>query len=514
MKYQLYPWQDACLKRWQRNQQHGIVNVITGAGKTYLALAACKLLEEQVTRARLRVTIVVPSASLLTQWALALREFFGDQVSRRDIGLYYGGRRDTPDRPFMIYVINSARYSLARHVVSNLEQGFTVFLIADECHRYIGGENQKIFEFLPFTRTCPQQYASLGLSATPGLGRPENASVLIPALGPEIFRYGFKEAREDETLCPYVAFHTQLSFTDPEKMAYEDLSNRMRKTYCSLISHFPGLKGLDHSAFFRRLFQLANEKGSGAGLARLYLNCSHKRKHLTSDAYSRTRCVLKLIDLLDQSARLIIFGERIEQADILYRLLDKLYPNQAARFHSAMAPAARKLALERFKDGQVRILISCRALDEGFDVPSADVGIVMSSASVNRQRIQRLGRILRRFEGKEIASLYYLYIAESSEEATYFPVEDQTSAVCELSYHWENDTFSHPLYEKKARSALRSFKRRKPAPGLLEEAENCFSRGMIRPDWKLGREYCLRKIETADTVEERNYWICMKQLNA
>ena len=512
MKYRLYPWQEECLKKWKKKQYHGIINVVTGAGKTYLALAAAKCLKEQVGTARLRIKIVVPTASLLTQWALAIRNFFDGAISRREIGLYYGSRRDTPDHLFMIYVINSARYSLARHIVKDLEDGFTVFLIADECHRYTGSENQKIFEFLPFTAACPQRYASLGLSATPGLNRPENASVLIPALGPEIFRYGFKEAREDDTLCPYVVFHIALSFTPQEKKEYEELSRHMSSTFRSLISYYPSLKDLRGSEFFRALFRLANDNGNYAYLARLYLNSSHKRKHLTSDAMARLGCVLKLIGLLDKSARIIIFGERIEQADALYEKLDHIYPNQAARYHSAMDPGARKLALERFQHNEVRILISCRALDEGFDMPSANVGIVMSSASANRQRIQRLGRILRRYEGKEIASLYYLYIAESSEEASYFSVEAQTAAVCELSYGWENNIFSHPAYETQARLAMRKFRREKMDADLTEEAGHCFSLGIIRPDWRMGKEYCAKKMDAAKTVQERNYWICMKQI--
>lgn len=512
MKHQLYSWQEECLKKWQKKQRHGIVNVVTGAGKTYLALAAAKQLEEQVTRSCLRIKIVVPTASLMAQWAFAIRNFFDGTVSRRDIGLYYSSRKDAADHLFMIYVINSARYSLARHVVRDLEEGFTVFLIADECHRYIGSENRKIFEFLPFANACPDQYASLGLSATPGLNRSENASVLIPALGPEIFRYGFKEAEEDKTLCPYVAFHIALSFTLQEKTEYEEISGRMRRTYRSLISYYPSLKGLSSSEFFRILFQIANENGKYSYLARLYLNSSHQRKNLTSEAQSRIQCVLKLIGLLDKNAKIIIFGERIEQANILYKRLDRLYPHQTVRYHSAMDLNVRKLALERFHDGEARILISCRALDEGFDVPSANVGIVMSSASVNRQRTQRLGRILRQYDGKEIASLYYLYIAESSEEAFYFPVESQTAAVCELSYYGENDIFSHPAYEVQARAAMGRFKREKPDPHLLKEAGECFSRGLIRPDWLMGKAYCAKKINAAATVSERNYWICMKQI--
>ena len=512
MKYRLYPWQEECLKKWQKKQYHGIIHVVTGAGKTYLALAAAKRLRDQGDPARLRIKIVVPTASLLTQWTFAIRDFFDGGVSRREIGLYYSGRQDTPDHPFMIYVINSARYSLARHILKDLEDGFTVFLIADECHRYVGSENKKIFDFLPFADAFPGQYASLGLSATPGLSRPENASVLIPALGPEIFRYGFKEAEKDKTLCPYAAFHIALSFTPDERKEYDKLSEHMSRTFRSLVFYYPSLKGLRSSEFFRSLFQIANEKGNSAYLARLYLNSSHKRKNLTSDAAARIRCVLKLIGLLDKNAKIIIFGERIEQADMLYEKLDRIYPNQAARYHSAMDTDARKLALERFHHNEVRILISCRALDEGFDVPSANVGIVMSSASVNRQRVQRLGRILRRYEGKEIASLYYLYIAESSEEASYFTVEAQTAAVCELSYRWENDTISHPAYEKRARTAMEQFRREKMDASRLEEARHCFSLGIIRPDWQIGTAYCAKKADAAKTVSERNYWICMKQI--
>lgn len=512
MEYRLYPWQETCLKEWQKKQYHGIVNVVTGAGKTYLALAAAKHLKDQCAMPCLRIKIVVPTASLLEQWSLSIRNFFGEAVSHRDIGLYYSGRRDTPDHLFMIYVINSARYSLARHIVKDIEEGASVFLIADECHRYTGTENRKIFDFLPFTSACPERYASLGLSATPGLNRPENAAVLLPALGPEIYRYGFKEAEEDETLCPYAAFHIALSFTLAEKTDYENLSRNMNKTFRNLISHYPSLKGTGRSGFFRALCQIAGGNEPSNHLARLYLKLAHKRKILTSNATSRLQCVMKIIELLDKSARVIIFGERIEQADLLYQKLGHLYPHQVARFHSAMTSDARKLALQRFHDGEVRILISCRALDEGFDVPSANVGIVMSSTSVNRQRTQRLGRILRRYEGKEIASLYYLYIAESSEEISYFPSGSPAAAICELSYCQDDDTLSHPAYEDWARAAMQRFRSEKPDRSLLSEASDCFHRGIIRPDWLMGKAYCEKKIKTAKTVSERNYWICMKQI--
>lgn len=511
MKYRLYSWQERCLKSWKKHKNHGIVHVVTGGGKTYLALAAAEQMMQQAGMARLRVKIVVPNASLLMQWAKAIRDYFDEMISRQDIGFCYGGRRDTPDRLFMIYVVNSARYSVARHIVKDFEDGFTVLLIADECHRYTGGENRKIFDFLPAAQAHPGQYASLGLSATPGLERPETAAVLIPALGGEIFQYGLKEAEEEKTLCPYVAFHIVLAFNAAERFEYEALSDQLARVYNTLTSRYPALRG-GRSNFFFEVCQLAGGNGDCAGLARQYLKLSFKRKHLTSDAASRVRCVVKLIGLLDRTAKIIVFGERIEQANHLFDQLNLLYPNQTARYHSAMDAGARKLALERFRDGEVRILITCRALDEGFDVPSANVGIVMSSASANRQRIQRLGRILRRYEGKEIASLYYLYVKESSEEASYFPAEEQAALACELFYSQEEDAFYHPYYEAQRRRAMRKFRKKNPDSSLLSEAENCFDRGIVRPDWLLGEEFCRNKIDGAAAVSERNYWICMKQI--
>lgn len=92
-----------------------------------------------------------------------------------------------------------------------------------------------------------------------------------------------------------------------------------------------------------------------------------------------------------------------------------------------MEQEVRRLALERFRDGELRILISCRALDEGFDVPDADVGIVLSCASIERQRIQRMGRILRRREGKQISSLYYLYLEHTVEDPSFFSERPEKS---------------------------------------------------------------------------------------
>ena len=516
MKYELYPWQKECLSCWSDNQYHGIVNVITGGGKTVLALSAIELLERKLRPSKqscpLRIKIVVPTASLMAQWKSAILDYFGSLVSPEDIGCRSGGRKDSAEHKFMIYVINSARYSLARHVIADLDAGNTVLLIADECHHYSSTENQKIFEFLPFLENRTARYASLGLSATPETDNPDYAAVLKPALGNEIYHYGFEDATKKKSICQSAIFQIALSFTADEKAEYEDLTERLNRTLNYLRIRFPLLGSSGGGNFFSAVKRLAGENGTAAVYAQIVLALSYRRKALISCAGSRVSCAVELVCRLDKNSKIIIFGERIDQADALYKKLEWLFPNQSARYHSAIDPHARKLALKRFENGEIRILISCRALDEGFDVPSANVGIILSSASVKRQRIQRLGRILRRYEGKEIACLYYLYIDGTVEQPSYFSEIPAETALCDLTYDATENEFSHPAYETAANRLLRKFRKKHLDKLLLAEAEKSFRRGIVRPDWLTGKIYCKKKIAESKNNAERNYWICMRQM--
>jgi len=91
----------------------------------------------------------------------------GDIV--KDIGLYCGACKDLPTRKYMIYVVNSARYTLSRHILADYQSAYPVLLIADECHHYGSPENSRIFDFLSLISPQDQAtaYYALGLSATP-----------------------------------------------------------------------------------------------------------------------------------------------------------------------------------------------------------------------------------------------------------------------------------------------------------------------------------------------------------
>ncbi|MEG0215204.1 MAG: DEAD/DEAH box helicase family protein [Hungatella sp.] len=512
MSFQLYPWQTECLQIWQQHHGHGIVNVVTGAGKTMLALAAIKTLETE-NAAPLRVKIIVPKTFMVSQWSAAM---LADQnflrPDRGEIGYYYALQKDAPDCKYMIYVINSARYSLARHISEDFNRGYSVLLIADECHHYASQENKKIFDFLPMRENRMAHYYSLGLSATPQVSGYD--TVLVPALGTEIYQYGFQAAVAQRTIRNFAIFHIALHFSGEEKAEYEEMSDKLNIAMASLKKACPYLNGLEGNRFFGMLNQLANSTVSGntAAYARSVLLLSYQRKGIVYSAETRISCACKLIENMPPHSKIMIFGERISQADRLFACLAEQYPNQVGRYHSNMEAQAQKNTIERYQNGEIRILVSCRALDEGFNIPATHIGIVLSSASIERQRIQRLGRILRRTHDTDPASLYYLYVEDSSEEDSFFSTEIENSTSLYLSYSQEMNRFSHPAYEERAERAMQYFEQQSLDGAALLEVKKCLERGMLLPDWTLGEAACRDKIRDATSTEMRNYWICMQQM--
>jgi superfamily II DNA or RNA helicase len=77
----------------------------------------------------------------------------------------------------------------------------------------------------------------------------------------------------------------------------------------------------------------------------------------------------------------------------------------------------RRLILQRFHSGEYPVLVTAQVLDEGVDVPSVNVGIILSGTATVRQHVQRLGRLLRKQENKQ-ALLYEVVTRGTAEEFT------------------------------------------------------------------------------------------------
>lgn len=517
MSKKLYGWQEECLDKWFANNGRGMVQAVTGSGKTLLALTAASRLEQQLGQ-KLHIKIVVPTSALMRQWKRDISVFLShtprEGVSaiapRDEIGLRGGGARPGPIRHYMIYVINSARYELARQILTELKHGEMVLLIADECHHYGSGQNQLIFEFLPYIKQWENHFFSLGLSATLPMG--EAQRYLSSILGRKIYHYGITEAAAGHTICPCDIYHISLTFREDEREAYEELSERMNILYKKLLRASPSLSVLRQKELFEQLRSLCtNPNPEIAGMAALYMNLSYKRKSLVCLAASRTSCALDLVQRLSDNEKILIFSERIGQTDELYHLLSTRYPEKIGRYHSKMGGQANKNALERFRNGSIRILITCKAIDEGIDIPDVSIAIIMSGTSTQRQRIQRLGRIVRKNNGKNSAALYYLHIVDSSEDSCFLP-DYEERRLFELAYNSQTQSFCNPAYDARAALFLEKLHKTDSRGDKLEEAKRCLRLGCVRSDWLLEPDYIDAQIKKARYTSEKNYWICMKQI--
>ncbi len=508
MEKKLYSWQEDCLKRWFANNSHGMVQAVTGSGKTFLALNAADRLAKTLNL-DLRTKIVVPTRTLMYQWYHAIKAYYGDPP-KNFIGLRGGGHKPLVDCQYTIYIINSARYELARQILSELRGGKAVLLIADECHHYISEQNQLIFEFIPHMQSYRDHFFSLGLSATLPSGHAGRQ--LAAALGRKIYTYGITAATARHTICPYDIFHIGLSFQPEESAAYEELTERMLILNAQLLSHCPSLRSLDQKECFEFLRILSSGKDKQlANIARQYMSLTFLRKGLVCMASQRLDCAQDLIRLLGIQQKILIFSERILQAETLYKLLENQYPGKIGRYHSKMGPQANKNALERFCLGDIRILIACKAIDEGVDIPDAAVGIILSGTSVQRQRIQRLGRIIRKKEGKEQALLYYLHVTDSSEDFCFLP-DSGPARIFELSYQPENNAFLNVLYDKKAAALIKQMYDAGLSTEKIQEAKQCLMLGSVKTDWMAEKIIIEQHIQNTASKRQKNYWICMKKL--
>ena len=516
----LYDWQKDCLIKWHVNNYRGIINVATGAGKTILAVAAIKTLCEKLCKtdrdSSLKVKIIVPKIFLAGQWVNTLINVLG--AKRGEIGLYYGQSKEDENRKYMIYVLNSARYSVSSHILNDYKNNCHVLLICDECHHFGSAENSKVFDFM--SHIDMSKYFSLGLSATPDLNNP----VLTKSLGGEIYKYGFDMAVKTGVVAEYNVFNISLDFLDDESEEYYFLTDKLTVLYTKIMKLLPYLKNLrkqKNDKFYNELKKIASAgNGQVSDFASSILVTLYKRKEIVYLAQNRILCAEELLKRLPGN-RIIVFCERISAVDELYnRLKNNRVSISVGKYHSEMGGEARKLALERYKNGEINILLSCRALDEGLNVPETDTGIIMSSTGSVRQRIQRVGRVLRKIGGNQIKSIYYMYIGDffnSIEECEVIPNDkfdknNKNSHTFNLSYNSVKNDFICDEYDLLCKSALKRLGENKTLSVILDEVKNNFKFGIIKSDWKLSEAECRAKIEESKNTSEKNYWISMLKI--
>ncbi len=446
----LHPWQQECRDKWFGAGLKGTVKVVTGAGKTLLALAIAERLQH-TTAPDLLIAVVVPTVVLMDQW----REVF---LSRSNlpssmVGRMGGGFQDsfTSEVRILICVLNSASLKLPAMAALH---GCPLLLVVDEAHRAGAAAMSRVFD--------TKRSFSLGLSATPERddflsdeedeGKEDAPEVALDfdetrlgqQLGPIIFELTYAEAIGRGILPPFEIRHYGLPLQPEEAAGYERLSREITELRKHLQNSPGGARSLDGGALVGWARRLARRAGSPMSTkAALYVALTGQRKQLLYRAKARFEAVMSLIRMTlehQPEARILLFHESILEAMELFRLLRREGFKVVAE-HSQLADSLRDKSIRLFRNGMANILVSVKSLIEGFDVPAADVGIVVASSSSKRQRIQTLGRILRKGQGASAKSsiLHILYMGGTTDEQIYSKLDfsEMAGAARNFYFRWE-----------------------------------------------------------------------------
>ncbi|HLM05339.1 MAG TPA: DEAD/DEAH box helicase [Blastococcus sp.] len=442
--FELTPWQKEAVSAWSAGPTRdrpffGTLEVVTGGGKTLMALA-CAAAAAEATH-DLRLAIVVPSEALAHQWRTALERY--TTLTPDEIGLLGAGESGDFDRHrALVAVINTA----ARRLPEMAQAAQPLMLIVDECHRAGAPTYSRVLQ-------TPATFR-LGLSATPDRdeidesGEPlqYDEQVVGRLLGPVVFQFSLRDARLAGWLPDFELHHHGVPLLPEEQRRYDAISRQVDDAADALRA-----VGLDTS----RAQQLQSRQDESGELARRYLALTANRKDLLYRASQRAgvveRILAQTLDRPDGARRALLFHERVTEAAELYdRLRHALPAIPMALEHSRLTDTRRAEALGAFRTGLVQVLVSVKSLVEGIDVPDADIGISVAATASVRQRIQALGRVLRRGSAngneRKRAEMHLLYVTGTVDERIYGKEDwtDLTGPDANFYWKWSLDTAASP----------------------------------------------------------------------
>ena len=266
-------------------------------------------------------------------------------------------------------------------------------VICDEVHLGLSEKYAKFFHYNSYNKL---------LCMTATLPEEPLYKAKLQRLAPTVYEITLDECVRRELVAPYEIYCIPLELTAEERKEYTKINNKF-------VSH---KMALDPNAFEFARTALSSPnisyelKAHAAG----FYKTIRERKKIVDTAHNKI-AKFKEIVYSNLDKRIITFGGLNEFTDKLAESVSPL----AEVYHSKISAKKRKEALRRFKEGEVNILCSTKALNQGFDIPNANLGIICGLTSKALSMIQRVGRLIRFEEGK-IGKVYVLYIKDSQEE--------------------------------------------------------------------------------------------------
>jgi len=379
---------------WELAGCKGTVIASTGSGKSQIGIMAIRKHLGKDTKA----VIIVPQISIAASWVRELSTQLkgwvlpGYSCIEEMIGFLGAGKHDV-DKPIVIAILNS---TWGKRILADL-------VVLDEVH-HIGSElSIRVLKESVFIK--PNQKI-LGLTAE--IEREDDMDEEIVKILPVVFSHSHKDGVREGLISKYELINIAVPLTPAE---------------AALLEKFDTVVANASKRFnngYKSALDILGHKVDGTSeerqLAYLLIQAIQKRKKLLNHASFKP---VKAVEVVVQSGfrKTIVFCMFIQTIRTIVQLFkEQGYGDLIGYYHSKMTPKEKAQMLQDFKDNKIKVIVAARALDEGVNIPDADQAVVVGGSKVERQTIQRLGRVLRKEEGKQIARIVQLYIPGTMDE--------------------------------------------------------------------------------------------------
>jgi len=344
-------YQNEALKNWALEHRRGCIILPTGAGKTIVGLKAI----EMVSSSSL---VIVPTLDLIYQWETAISRYF----NKIKVGQISAGRED-------LQAITISTYDSAYIKASRLGNKFSL-IIFDEVHHLGAPSYRSIAEIF----VAPYR---LGLTAT--IEREDSMDQEFPQLvGNIVYMENAYNLAKGKHIAEYEIERRHVNMSPEEETEY----NKNTKIYRMCLKKI-GINMNTPNAF-RRLIMIS----SRSNIARRAVLARNKASNIALNSSTKLD-ELRQILLENRGIKTIIFTQHNK---MVYKISNEfLIPFITHKSNKV----ERQDILDGFRSGRFMALVTSKVLDEGVDVPDAELGIIVSGSGSRREFIQRLGRLLR-----------------------------------------------------------------------------------------------------------------------
>lgn len=397
-RHGLRDYQQDALDAWINADRRGILEMATGTGKTRTAKACIDSASEL---GNLLTIVVVPYQHIGDQWVEELSEMspiavggnWRKRLAEAHTAISLGRQRNLT----FVVVKNTASSPDFTQAIENMASEFqNVLLVGDEVH-WLGARAFR-------ESLVSEANFRLGLSATPErYFDEEGTDHLLEYFGGTVFKLSLGDAlkirdeKGNPILCPYDYHPKLVSLSDEELVEYREWTAKIGK-YKAMRDQYD--------------------------VEKLLSDAYNRRAAIAKSAASKIPAVKELLISLPKPLRqcLIYCADSTqlnEVAVILHEL--KIDSQQITGDESTTASPKwngmneREFIIHNFAKGQLGVLLAIRCMDEGVDIPSAKLGIILASSGNIKEFIQRRGRLMRPFKGKEKAIIYDMCVLPENE---------------------------------------------------------------------------------------------------